>query len=141
MPAFKADAALAAYAQRAAQVMRRQGMAGTQAGGVAQIPVPQQGQQTVIPKSLLGNRVNQLGGLARMSASMTNALKLGSMYQPQLLQGHGFGDQSGLDEQNSMDTWSQNDFERGFAGPSGMSGEEIAAAAFRYAQGRSYGGV
>jgi hypothetical protein len=119
VPRFKTDAHLAAMSQRAAQVLRSQAKALTPAGGVANVPVAAPLQ---LPRSFLGGRVNQLGGLARMGAQMVAALKQPSLYrgpdiQQQLAQ-QAAGAMSGM---NSV-----SDFTRGYLGSTGWRGSDEA---------------
>jgi len=133
---FTADAALAAMAQRSAEILKNSGQAVTPAGGMA--PVPQQAQAQQFPTSFLGNRVDQMQGIARMSPQLVAALKQGSGYFPnnqlamQAAQAQ-YADASG---QNSID-----DFTRGFLGNTGWTGSDEAFRALAQSYAPSYGGA
>jgi len=135
MAGFTADAALAAMAQRSAEILKNSGQAALPAGGFTS--VQQQAQIPQIPTSFLANRVDQLQGIARMSAQMVAALKQGSGYLPNnpqalQLQQMQVADASG---QNSID-----DFTRGFLGNTGWTGSDEAFRALAQSYAPSYGG-
>ena len=132
MAGFTADAALAAMAQRSAEILKNSGQAALPAGGFTSVQ-----QQAQIPTSFLANRVDQLQGIARMSAQMVAALKQGSGYLPNnpqalQLQQMQVADASG---QNSID-----DFTRGFLGNTGWTGSDEAFRALAQSYAPSYGG-
>lgn len=146
MPAFKANAALAAMSKRAADVLRRQGQAVLPSGQTATRP---RAQPTEVPRSLLANRVSQLGGATQMNPNMVAALKINpyqarsreSVYAAAAARG-----QQQVDVyQRSLAQGLENPDQflgnaAGYYAKLGMTGEDVNAAAFRYAQGRSYGG-
>jgi|SRR5215471_6453792 len=140
MADFAPDAALAAYAQRAAQIMQSSQQAMLPGGGAVTRPAPAGALQ--IPRSFLGNSVNQLASLQHMNPNLLAALKqtpysftAGALAaRNQLL-----AQQAASAAQDASGGNDINDFTRGFL-PAGVGSDEaFRAHAQQYAP--SYGGV
>ena len=143
MPRFTADAALAAYAQRAAQVLRRSNQAALPSGMTTTMPTS---SRLDLPASLrAANRVNQLQGAAtRMDPNVLAQLKRPTLQAASRADIYAAAGQRALAaQQAAADASGQNsidDFTRGYFGATGWRGsdESLRARAQQYAP--SYGG-
>lgn len=136
---FTADAALAAMARRASEVLASSAQAATPAGGITPIP----GRRLQIPTSFLGNRVDQMQGLARTNQALLAALRsTPQTFTPGFLAARNAA-LAQVAQQNAADAAGGNtqaDFDRGFV-PGMWTGSDEALRARAQSYAPTYNGV